>query len=123
MAKPTTVSVIRYLRKLEHSHHTSNLGGITFVFTMDYEKRTVDVYFSVCNSKENFNKKDGIKIALAAGIERKLDVDKFRKLADIKGGFVDAYIAIVEIESVIGSISKREKVLLRDTQEIITNRH
>jgi hypothetical protein len=107
------VRVIRYLRNLTQNYEPSNLGGVTLVFDMDYEDRTVAVRFSICSEKENFNKALGLETAINSGVERILPLDPFRKLADIKGGFLDAYYAMIETDQVQGAISEREKLFLK----------
>lgn len=116
------VTVIRYVRPLLGNGHYSNLGGITFLFELDYTRRTINIYFSVCSSKENFNKKEGIEIAKQAGIERQFNYDKFQQLATLKGGFVDAYISILESEQVMGVLTKRESILLKKGSKLLNFR-
>jgi hypothetical protein len=116
-----SVRVIRYLRKYQtygttfenHYHAHGNLGGATFIFDLDYVQRTVSVSFSICADDENFNKELGIKTAIECGVERTMDLDGFRKLADDTGGFVDAYWNVVQASQALGTLSKREKVLLK----------
>jgi hypothetical protein len=107
------VRVIRYLRNLTKNYEPSNLGGVTLMFDMDYEDRTVAIRFSICSEKENFNKELGLQTAIDSGVERILPLDPFRKLADIKGGFLDAYYAMIETDQVQGAISNREKLFLK----------
>lgn len=60
---PNPIEVVRYLRPLdEYCNGHSNMYGVTFVFTLDYEKKLIDVGISVCNW-DNFSKKEGIKFA------------------------------------------------------------
>ena len=109
------VRVIRYLRNwAKHNpFEASNLGGVTLVFDMDYITRTVAIRFSICSDKDNFDKALGLSTAVSTIAERILDLDNFRKLADIKGGFLDAYYAIMQAGIVDGTLSSREKVFLK----------
>ncbi len=61
--KENPIEVIRYLRPLDElCGYRSNLYGVTFIFTLDYEKKKIDVNLSVCNG-DNFSKKDGVDFA------------------------------------------------------------
>lgn len=57
--KENTVEVIRFLRPFAYHE---NLFGVTFIFTLDYEHRCIDVQFSVCNG-DNFNRSEGVRRA------------------------------------------------------------
>jgi hypothetical protein len=118
MSDLKSVQIIRYLRpqnkywcKNPDSH--SNLGGATFLFDLDYVQRTVSISFSICAIDENFNKELGVITATECGVERVMDLDGFRKLADDTGGFVDAYWYVVLTSQATGTITKREKMLLK----------
>jgi hypothetical protein len=121
MSDVKQVQVIRYLRPYgtfgstyeNHYHAPGNLGGVTFIFDLDYVQRTISISFSICAMDENFNKELGIKTALDCGVERTMDLDGFRKLADDTGGFVDAYWNVVQASQALGTLSKREKLLLK----------
>lgn len=106
------VRVIRYVRPRLENYCFSNLGGVTFVFTLDYNLRTVEVQTAICSSKDNFNKADGLKYALESS-PRKFNLDKFQAFADEEGGFVHAYIAVLKSEAVSEAVLPSEKVLLR----------
>jgi|SRR5690606_15056773 len=60
------VQVVRYIRpygfeEFPYGMH-SNLYGITLVYTIDYDSRTVCVSWSICNN-DNFDKSVGKNIA------------------------------------------------------------
>lgn len=57
--KKNPIQVVRFIRPY-HKH--SNLYGVTLVFTLDYEKKTIDVGISVCNG-DNFDNAVGVNIA------------------------------------------------------------
>lgn len=59
----TTLRVVRYARPKQNEIFNDNLYGITFVYDIDYDTRTVDVCWSVCNG-DNFEKKVGVEQAL-----------------------------------------------------------
>jgi hypothetical protein len=93
----------------------SNLGGVTFVFDLDYDARTVAVSFAMAAADENFNKETAIKVAEENGPQRILDLDKFRVLADKVGGFVPALATVLSTAEVNGTpLNKREKVLVKN---------
>lgn len=116
MKESSKVRVIRYVRPRLENYCFSNLGGVTFVFTMDYNARTVAVQSAICSSKDNFNKADGLKYALSTS-PRRFNLDKFQAFADDEGGFVQAYLAILKSESVSDAVLPSEKVLLRKMQD------
>ena len=116
------VTVVRHLRPwieepsgFPNYAHRYNLGGATFLFDMDYETRQVVVSFAICAEKENFCAKKGIEVARISGFERVLPLDGFRKLADIKGGFIDAYWSLLETNKDIepGYLTEKERLLLK----------
>jgi hypothetical protein len=106
------VQVIRYVRPRLENGTWSNLGGATFVFTMDYNTRTVRVQHALCSSKDNFNKALGLKTALASGF-REVDLDLFQGFADKLGGFVNAYQMMLSTFSVAGMLSPSESVFIK----------
>jgi len=114
-----TIDVIRFLRPQTNTYaqnfgtSPSNLGGVTLVFRMDYDKRIVYMHFSICATTENFNKKLGMQNALMRPAVRSIDLDKFQKFSNLKGGFVDGYLSILETESIIGELDDREKLLVK----------
>ena len=124
------VTVVRYLRPpvkqavkglvSVYTAERSNLGGVTFLFDLDYVNRQVVTYFSICNSKENFNKQLGIETARDAGVVRIMPLDGFRELADQEGGFVDAYFTLLNVHSKMdrSSIDEREELLLKKADYI-----
>lgn len=57
--KKNPVEVIRFLRP--YAFH-ENMFGVTFIFTLDYHKRRIDVQLSVCNG-DNFSRKEGVNEA------------------------------------------------------------
>ena len=66
--KKNPVEVIRYIRPMdENCYGQSNLFGVTLVFTLDYNRRRINVGISVCNG-DNFDKKLGIDLAKEKGI-------------------------------------------------------
>jgi hypothetical protein len=97
----------------------SNLGGVTFIFDMDYMTRTVDISFSICSIKENFCKAIGISVAEEPGVERVLMLDQFQKYANIEGieGFVPAYLNFLMSNQMNDSNSNRETLLLEKLKE------
>lgn len=111
------VRVIRHFRFMDKK--TSELksrGGVTFVFEMDYDKRLVDVFFSICSPNDNFCKSDGIRYAIEQGSERTMLLDPFQTLADsdrVSGGFVSAYFNILVSCAVMATISDRELLLMK----------
>jgi len=114
--KLETVRVIRYLRPYE-SFNVHNLGGVTFVFDLDYVRRTVSVLFSVCAIDENFEKSTGLQVALDAGVVRVFNLDSFRVVADRFGGFVDAYLSFITNGEMAVPLERREKFLFRYLEE------
>ena len=108
------VEVIRYLRPID-ANGVSNLGGVTVVFNLDYDKREIDVKFSICSSKENFNKHNGVKVAKESEAVRTLPLDSFRKLADKEGGFIDAYFKTLDVVKVLSTehLHPREQLLMK----------
>jgi hypothetical protein len=106
------VQVIRYVRPRLENGTWSNLGGATFVFTMDYNNRTVRVQHALCSSKDNFNKALGLKTALASGF-REFNLDSFQEFADKLGGFVLAYQMMLSTFSVSGTLSSSEAVFVK----------
>lgn len=57
--KKNPVEVIRFLRPFAYHE---NLFGVTFIFTLDYARRRIDVQFSVCNG-DNFSRSEGVRRA------------------------------------------------------------
>ncbi len=118
-----TIDVIRFLRPQTNTYaqnfgtSPSNLGGVTLLFEMDYNLRKVAIKFAICPTTINFNKKDGTFYAKASPIVRVLDLDRFQKFSDLKGGFVDGYLSLLETESIIGSLDDREKLLVKKVIE------
>jgi hypothetical protein len=106
------VSVIRYVRPMFTDSKLANLGGVTFVFTMDYNIRTVSVQFAICSPKDNFDKKAGIAHARSTPV-RVFNLDKFQAYADQTGGFVSAYLHIASSDDVTGTLSVNERNLLK----------
>lgn len=114
----STTKVIRYVRPFtEDTGRLSNLGGATFVFDMDYTTREVVARFSICSSEDNFSKELGLKQAYANPTARKFNLDRFQEFAHKEGGFVDAYIAMLETDRVRGELAAAEKNLLRKMDE------
>lgn len=60
--KKNPIHVVRYIRPQDEYCISSNLYGVTLIFTLDYEKRLIDVGISVCNG-DNFDRKVGVKLA------------------------------------------------------------
>lgn len=114
-----SVRVIRYKRQMNEYGQPSNLGGITFIFDMDYNMRTVDVSFSICSVKDNFSKADGISVAQSYGVERVLMLDQFQKYANLSGveGFVYAYLNFLMSNTINDSNSARESLLVEKFAE------
>ncbi len=121
----TTTKVIRYVRPYADNENCtdvserflSNLGGATFVFDMDYDTREVVVRFSICSMEDNFSKELGLQQAYANPTARKFNLDRFQKFADIEGGFVAAFLAMLETDRVRGELTQSEKNLLRKMDE------
>ena len=114
IANDAVITVCRYIRPVAEFRDGvgySNLGGTTFVFTMDYGKRTVNVKFSICRSDENFNKKEGLAWANKQRGET-FNLDKFQMMADAVGGFTLAYLNLLSSKYVTGTLSTRELTLL-----------
>lgn len=104
------VRVIRYLRGTQKK----NLGGATLIFDINYDTREIEVRLSICSDKDNFCKSLGKETAEYNGIIRKLHLDLFRKCADHRCGFTNAYIAMIETDSVKErQLHDLEKMLLR----------
>lgn len=120
VANDAVITVCRYIRpvaQFENAIAYSNLGGVTFVFTMDYGKRTVNAKFSICRKNENFNKKDGLRHAVETdGVTYNLD--KFQAMANIAGGFTNAYISMLSSKFVAETLTPREKTLLEVLNDI-----
>jgi len=96
----TEVKVIRFLRPFNVvTGYPENLGGVTFIFFLDYEKRTLAIRHAICSATDNFQKKLGINTALNAPFVREFDLDYFSGIADLHGGFIDAYLQILTDES------------------------
>lgn len=55
--------VVRYSRYTDEFGGVEARGGVTYVFELDYKKRTAKVGIAVCSLKENFNKATGRKLA------------------------------------------------------------
>lgn len=116
-AKLKKAKVIRYLRPTVFQNGIpviSNLGGVTFIFDLDYEQRTVSIKFSVCNEDENFDKKTGVEVAESFKTVRAFDLDKYRELANRHSGFVNAYLAFLDSgKNVMIEFEQREKHLIK----------
>jgi hypothetical protein len=113
------VKVIRYVRPYTDQSEMSysNLGGATFVFDLDYNARKVEIKFAICATRENFSKELGTAAANMAPESRTFDLDKFQKLSDSAGGFVDGYLRIVETEAVLGTLMQCERTLIKKMKE------
>ena len=114
------ITVCRYLRPValfETGYGYSNLGGTTFVFKMDYSKRTVDVKFSICRANENFNKKEGLRFAERQDGDT-YNLDRFQALADDLGGFTNAYLSLLNSKYVAGTLTPRESTLFNTMSEL-----
>lgn len=85
MNKPNIVRVVRYVRPKSNMRY-SNLFGITFVFTIDYDKGEVLSQWSVCNG-DNFDKEKGVDVARG----KKCFPFSFSKVG--KAGLVSALIS------------------------------
>lgn len=84
-----TIEVVRYARPNPHTEFNDNLYGITFVFTLNYVTRKVNVQWSVCNG-DNFDKKVGYSQAKKrTTFEFDLDLVKNRGL--VKAFLLDAF--------------------------------
>lgn len=109
------VTVVRHLRPymMDETHH--NIGGATFLFELDYKTRQVVVMFAICASNENFNRKKGVEVARVSGVERILPLDGFQKLANNKGGFIDAYWDLIKVNGDVDPsyLTDRERLLLK----------
>lgn len=57
--KPRFVQVTRYVRPTDCNNRPYNLGGITLVFELDYERMVAKVGWSICAEDENFDKSIG----------------------------------------------------------------
>jgi len=108
----SAVQFIRYVRPRDEEGGISNLGGATFVFTLNYKNRTVEIQTALCSPKDNFDKKLGLQTALIS-TPRVINLDKFQQLANQWGGFVPAYIHTLSVLNVVESISNPELVFLR----------
>jgi len=111
------VQVVRYIRPVVFDTNTgksspNNLGGVTFVFTMDYIARTIAIQYAVCSDTENFDKDQGKEFALQSEV-MVYDLGKFRELADQFGGFAKATITIFRTSILTGEISRRARKLLQ----------
>jgi len=112
----TAARIVRHIRYLAKNHcDVESKGGVTFLFNLDYLRRTVDVLFAVCSTNDNFCKSDGIRYAAELGVERTLQLDEFQKDANKNehAGFVSAYLNIIMANRCIGINSEREDNLLR----------
>ena len=107
------VRVIRYVRPYSINGH-SNLGGVTFVFDMDYDKRTVEVRYSVCSRTDNFEKQLGISVASAADPDT-FNLDDYRARADEFGGFTQYYLQYLPVKI---NPNKRDRILSRFLEEV-----
>lgn len=112
MSNLENARVIRYLRPTSGDH--SNMGGVTFVFYMDYINRTVDVRYSVCSLDDNFDKALGLEVALASDSEE-FDLDDFRARADEFGGFTNYYVRYLGVKP---SLTKRDRILLKFIDQV-----
>ena len=107
------VRVIRYIRPEETtSYNPSNMGGLTFVFDMDYVTRKVEARFSICSMEDNFNKDMGINAALDSECDE-YDLDCFQKYADHVGGFTEAYVRTIDNSMVYAPLDKRKRTMLK----------
>jgi hypothetical protein len=112
--KPTKVRVIRYLRKVDDCGYDHNLGGVTFLFDMDYEARTVEIRHAICSPSDNFERTAGIRIAEESAFVRKFDLDLFVTSAARLNGFVSFYLdTLIKIKD----IDPKEQFLLRKCAE------
>jgi len=113
VANDAVIKVCRYIRPVvlfKQGVGYSNLGGVTLVFTMDYGRRTVNVKFSICRDDENFNKKDGLSWA-EKQVGETFNLDKFQSMADVMGGFTQAYLNLLNAKYVNESLTPRELTL------------
>lgn len=63
VGRTNPVEVVRYIRPLDmNCGGKSNMYGVTLIFSLDYEARSIDVLLSVCNG-DNFDKSIGLRLA------------------------------------------------------------
>ena len=107
------ITIRRYLRP-EYPEY-NNFGGITFIFTMDYDNNTVEVQFSICSLSDNFSKDIGFMNARLSDSDI-YDLDEFRKNAnsDNSKGFVNTYLNSLYNKLVLSEkLSNRHRTLLK----------
>lgn len=65
--KPSVVEVIRYFRGTDFkTGYTHNLGGMSAICQLDYEKNKITVFPAFCREDENFDREVGLKLAKEA---------------------------------------------------------
>jgi len=112
----TVVEFARYLRPTDNNGNDSNLGGVTFLFTVDYTLRLVNVRFAICAANDNFNKETGLCVARQS-VPRLLNLDKFQDYANRASGFVNAFINVATVEELTGTATRDLLVLLKKLRE------
>lgn len=76
------VEVVRYIRPIEmlgwrprnKYEENSNLYGVTVVFELDYENKTVLAKWAICNG-DNFEKRLGVKLARESKVSYKFPLN------------------------------------------------
>jgi len=112
----TVVEFARYLRPTDKNGNDSNLGGVTFLFTVDYTLRLATVRFAICSANDNFDKKTGCDIAHQA-VTRSFNLDKFQDYANRAGGFVNALVNVATVEELTGTATRDLLLLLKKLRE------
>jgi hypothetical protein len=78
------IEVVRYIRPTVTMTHQTNLYGITVIYEIDYDTRTVRASWAICEG-ENFSKTIGYAYANARQQEGKVIVFNFDTIDDFAG--------------------------------------
>lgn len=88
---PGTIVVYRYIRPYSWDTEVDSQRGITLAFLLDYNTRTIEVGFSVCDG-DNFKKETGREIAQ----ERLRHYPMTMKLSNMSGKpLIEQFVSII----------------------------
>lgn len=131
------VQVVRYIRPRTHARLASNLSvtnkrnfdelvkvendnmhGITLVFNMDYEDRSVVARWSICNG-DNFNKEVGVDRALHNPHEIEFSLNEVEKAGSLTAALLFALRDLYpsSFKNTYGSYSDHLNIFLRASRE------
>lgn len=113
--KDSVVRVLRYFRKNVYDKQTGekyihNLGGMTAVCDLDYDKNTITAYGAFCRDDDNFDRNTGILYA---------------QVSESEGiGFVVALDKALSIEqNIVRSVKAGSVAFLNDKSERRIKKH